>query len=100
MLVVDASGYLGSALMGYTIVTLSLDNGWSGAVIYGAIRDTVALSNMELGVKTLGSNPRKSQKHGAGSVDVIVSFGRATFVPGHWLYSDDDGILVPREALT
>ena len=99
VLVVDASGYMGSALIGDTIAKLGLDNGWSGAVIFGAIRDTGVLSTLEFGVKALGSNPRKSKKHGAGSVDVAVSFGGATFVPGHWLCSDDGGILVSREAL-
>ena len=99
VLVVDASGFLGSALMGDRIAKLGLDNGWSGAVIFGAIRDTGVLSTLEFGVKALRSNPRKCKKHGAGSVDNVVSFGGATFVPGHWLYSDDDGILVSREAL-
>lgn len=61
--------------MGDTIARLGLDNGWSGVVIYGAIRDTGGLSVMEFGVKALGSNPKKSKKHGAGSVDVVVSFG-------------------------
>jgi regulator of ribonuclease activity A len=99
VVVVYASGYLGSALMGDTIAKLGFGNGWSRVVIYGAIRDTAVLSTMDYGVKALGSNSKKSQKNGAGSVDVVVSFGGATFVPGHWLYSDDDGILVSREAL-
>jgi regulator of ribonuclease activity A len=99
VLVVDASGYLGSALMGDTIAKLGLDNGWSGAVIFGAIRDTGALSAMDFGVKALGSNPKKSKKHGAGSVDVVVSFGNVTFVPGHWLYSDEDGIIIATREL-
>ena len=98
VLVVDASGYLGSALMGDTVAKLGLDHGWSGVVIYGAIRDTGVLSTMDFGVKALGSNPKKSQKNGAGSVDV-VSFGGATFVPGHWLYSDDDGIIITTREL-
>jgi regulator of ribonuclease activity A len=62
VLVVDASGYLGSALVGDTIAKLGLDNGWSGAVIFGAIRDTGVLSTLESGVKALGSNPRKKQE--------------------------------------
>jgi regulator of ribonuclease activity A len=99
VLVVDASGYLGSALMGDTVAKLGLDNGWSGAVINGAVRDADRLSAMAFGVKALGSNPRKSKKHGAGSVDVVVSFGGAALVPGHWLYSDEDGIIVSARKL-
>lgn len=99
VLVVDASAYLGSALMGDTIAKLGLDNGWSGAVIYGAIRDTGVLSSIEFGVKAMGSNPKKCKKHGAGNVDVVVSLGGTTFVPSYWLYSDEDGILVSAREL-
>ena len=59
VLVVDGSGYLGSALMGSTLAELGLKNGWAGAVIFGAIRDVNALST--LGFR--GQSPRlKSQK--------------------------------------
>ena len=41
-------------------------NGWEGVIINGAIRDAAALADIDLGVKALGTNPRKSHKHGAG----------------------------------
>jgi regulator of ribonuclease activity A len=69
-------------------------NGWSGLVIWGAVRDTVALAGLDVGIKALGSNPWKSSKNGTGQVDVPVSFGGVEFRPGSWLYSDEDGILV------
>lgn len=47
-----------------------------------------------IGLKALGSNPRKSRKTGSGEVDVSVTFGSVTFTPGHWLYSDEDGVVV------
>jgi regulator of ribonuclease activity A len=99
VLVVDGSGYLGSALMGDILAELGTKNGWSGVVIFGAIRDVRAMAGIDLGVKALGSNPKKSAKHGAGHVDIVVSFGGVAFTPGHWLYSDDDGILVSGEQL-
>ncbi len=94
VLVVDGGGSLGSALVGDVIAGLAQTNGWSGLVIHGAVRDSVALATLKLGVKALGTNPRKSSKLGAGEVDVPVSFGGVTFTPGHWLCSDADGILV------
>ena len=60
----------------------------------GAVRDTAALAGMPLGVKALGSNPRKSAKTGAGDRDVPVTFGGTTFRPGDQLWSDDDGVVV------
>lgn len=94
VLVVDGGGSLRSALMGDMIAAAAVDNGWSGVVILGAVRDTRALRGLDLGVKALGSNPRKSAKDGAGRLDVPVVFGDVAFVPGEWLYSDEDGIVV------
>ena len=71
-------------------------NGWAGVIVYGAIRDRHEIAATPLGVKALGSNPRKSAKRGAGERDVTVSIGGVDFVPGAMLYADDDGILVER----
>lgn len=94
VLVVDGGGSLRSALMGDMIAEAAVGNGWAGAVIFGAVRDVRALGGLQLGVKALGSNPRKSLKDGAGLLDVPVTFGDVTFVPGEWLYSDEDGVVV------
>jgi regulator of ribonuclease activity A len=100
VLVVDGGGSLQSALVGDMLGGLAMKNGWAGAVIFGAIRDTKALATLDFGLKALGSNPRKGTKTGTGETDVAVAFGGVDFVPGHWLYSDDDGILVSAEALS
>jgi regulator of ribonuclease activity A len=99
VLVVDGGGSLASALMGDIIADLGAKNGWSGVIIFGAVRDSVALGKIDLGIKALGTNPRKSAKTGAGATGGEVSFGGVAFVPGHWVYSDDDGILVSRDRL-
>jgi regulator of ribonuclease activity A len=100
VLIVDGSGFLGSALMGDMIAGLGAKNGWSGVVMLAAIRDARALADIDFGVKALGTNPKKSSKNGTGAVDIPVSFGGVTFTPGHWIYSDDDGILVSAKNLT
>lgn len=96
VLVVDGAGSLESALMGDMIADAAVTNGWAGVVINGAVRDRVAISGLALGVKALGSNPRKSAKAGGGEVDAPVEFGGVTFTPGRTLWSDEDGILVER----
>jgi regulator of ribonuclease activity A len=75
MLVVDGSGYLGSALIGDRIAGLGVKNSWSGVVILGAVRDIAALAQMDFGIKALGSNPNRSAKSGAGQSDAPLSFG-------------------------
>jgi regulator of ribonuclease activity A len=100
VLVVDGGGSLQSALVGDMLAGLAMQNAWAGVVIFGAIRDTQALAGLEFGLKALGANPQKGTKTGAGETDVPVAFGGVDFIPGHWLYSDDDGILVSAEPLT
>ena len=96
VLVVDGGGSLQRALMGDMIAELAVQHGWAGVVINGVIRDSVAIDGLDLGVKALGTNPRKSTKLGAGEVDVPLDFGGVVFRVGAHLYSDEDGILVER----
>jgi regulator of ribonuclease activity A len=94
VLVIDGDGSLHAALVGDLIVGLALDNGWAGLIINGAVRDAATLRTLDIGIKALGTNPRKSTKTGEGVRDVAVEFGGVVFVPGHIAYADDDGIVV------
>lgn len=96
VLVVDGAGSLETALMGDMIAQSAVDAGWAGVIIHGCVRDSVALGRMPLGVKALGTNPRKSAKEGNGEIDVPVRFGGVVFRPGARAYADEDGILVER----
>ena len=94
VLVVDGGGSLHTALVGDVIAELARSNGWAGLVINGAVRDAAALRGIDIGIKALGTNPRKSTKTGVGECGVEVSLGGVTFAPGDVAYSDDDGIVV------
>lgn len=96
VLVVDGGGSLESALVGDLIAGSAVSNGWAGVVVHGAVRDSVAIGGLPLGVLALGTNPRKSAKDGVGEVDVPVAFGGVEFFPGATLWADEDGILVTR----
>jgi regulator of ribonuclease activity A len=98
VLVVDGGGSYRTALMGDVVARSAVEHGWAGVVIYGCVRDTAELGRLPIGIKALGSNPRRSAKLGAGEVDVPVTFGGATFTPGADLHSDEDGIVVTRPA--
>jgi len=99
VLVIDGGASLRCALIGDVIAGLADRNGWAGLVVYGAVRDTAALGKLGLGIKALGSNPRKSGKSGAGELDGAINFGGVDFRAGDWLYSDEDGIVVSENAL-
>lgn len=94
VLVVDGGGSLEVALLGDMLADLGRKNGWSGVIINGAVRDTVALGSLDFGVKALGSNPKRSRKEGGGETDIPVEFGTVTFRPGQWVYCDEDGVVV------
>lgn len=96
VLVVDGGGSLETALMGDMIAASAVEHGWVGVVIHGAIRDRDAIAALDLGVKALGTNPRKSAKAGTGETDVDLEFGGVRFRPGARLFSDADGVLVER----
>jgi regulator of ribonuclease activity A len=94
VLVVDGGASLRSALVGDVIAGIAVERGWAGLVVAGAVRDSVALDLLDLGVKALGTNPRKSSKTGAGVVDVPVEIGGVWITPGQTVHSDEDGIVV------
>ena len=94
VIVVDGGGSLRRALLGDMLAEQAAANGWAGLVINGAVRDASTLRTLDIGIKALGTNPRKSTKTGAGDRDVVLHIGGVDFIPGEIAYSDDDGIVV------
>ena len=94
MLVVDGGGSLRTALVGDLIAAIAVEHGWAGIVVHGCIRDSVAIDGLEIGIKALGTNPRKSSKTGAGVVDGPVEIGGVIITPGQVVHSDEDGVVV------
>lgn len=94
VLVIDGGGSKRCALVGDQLAHLAVKNGWAGIVVYGCIRDSAAMAEMDLGLVALDTHPLKSIKKGVGETDIAVSFGGVTFAPGEALYADEDGIVV------
>ena len=94
VLVIDGGGSLHTALVGDVIAELGRTNGWAGIIVNGAVRDAATLRTLDIGIKALGTNPRKSTKTGAGERGIAVSLGGVDFIPGDLAYSDEDGIVV------
>ena len=99
VLVVDGGGSLRCALVGDVLAQMGADNDWAGIVVYGCIRDSGVIAEIELGVKAIDTLPLKSVKKNIGEVDVAVHFADADFIPGHYLYADEDGIILAAEKL-
>jgi len=100
VLVVDGGGSLRCALLGDMMGELAVKNNWSGIIVYGCVRDSVAVSQLVLGVKALNVNPLKSGKRNEGQENVSVHFAGVDFIPDEFVYCDEDGILVSKEDIT
>lgn len=99
VLVVDAGGSLRRAVVGDNLATRAAENGWSGILVYGAVRDAEVLGTIDLAVHALGTVPRRTEKKGVGDRDVIVRFAGAEIHPGNWVAADLDGVLVAAHEL-
>ena len=99
VLVIDGGGSLRRALVGDQLAALGVKNGWAGVVVYGCIRDSRAIGEMDIGVFAIDTHPMKTLKKNVGDADIPVTFGGVTFNPGEWLYADDDGVIVSESAL-
>lgn len=94
VLVIDGGGSFRCALVGDQLAELAVENHWRGLIVYGCVRDTRQMMDMELGVKALAASPVKSIKRNEGQVNIPVRFGGVDFIPGNYLYADEDGVVV------
>ncbi|MEE4661711.1 MAG: ribonuclease E activity regulator RraA [Halieaceae bacterium] len=99
VIVVDGGGSRRRALLGDMLAEQAAANGWSGLVINGVIRDVDEIGQTALGVMALGTVPFKTDKLGQGQQDIPLHFGGVHIAPGHWIYADNNGVLVADAAL-
>lgn len=99
VLIVDGGGSLRCALVGDILAQLGIKHAWAGIIVYGCIRDSAVIDQLDIGIKALATNPTKSLKRGEGQSNVPVRFAEISFTPGHYVYADLDGIVVSETAL-
>lgn len=100
VLVVDGGASLRCGLLGDNLAMKAVNNGWQGIIVYGCIRDVDIIGELNLGVQALATHPMKSVKRGIGLLGETLSFGGVEFIPGEYLYADNNGVLVSSKALT
>ena len=94
VLVVDAGESLRCAMLGDKRASDAIKNEWEGIVVNGSIRDSVMINSMTIGIRALGVCPRKSIKKGNGKRNLTIDFSNVKFIPNHYLYADEDGVIV------
>ncbi|WP_051224048.1 ribonuclease E activity regulator RraA [Pseudoclavibacter soli] len=93
VLVIDAGASLRRAVVGGNLGELAAANGWAGILVAGAVRDSVELSQAQVHIKALGTQPVPTVKRGFGTVGEPIRFLEVEVAAGDWVVSDEDGVL-------
>ena len=99
VLVVDGGGSLRCGLLGDNLALEASKNSWAGIIVYGCVRDVDVLATIDLGIQAINANPLKSIKRGVGIRDEIVLIGGVNFVPGEFVYADNNGVIASVRSL-
>lgn len=92
VLVIDGGGSRRCALVGDNLAQLAVDNGWTGLIVNGCVRDVEALAKLPIGILALAAHPLRSVKRGVGRRDEALLFAGITWQPDAYLYADPNGV--------
>jgi regulator of ribonuclease activity A len=99
VLLIDAGGATHRAVLGGQLALQAANNGWAGVLVNGAVRDAAELRQAKIPVRALALCPLRTEKQGLGQRGAAVHVADVRVEEGHWLYADEDGILVSPQAL-
>ena len=100
VMVIDGGGDTEQAILGGIMSLHAAQMGLAGLVVDGAVRDVAEIREREFPLFARGHTHRGPYKDGPGEINVPVSIGGMTVMPGDIIIGDDDGLLVfpPEEA--
>lgn len=99
VLVVDGRNSDRCALLGDNLAMIAQNRGIVGIIVNGRVRDSRDLQSISVGVFALGTHPKKSVKQGKGQKNITLQFGNVDWIPGDYVYADEDGIVVAKKPL-
>tara|TARA_B100001769_G_C22061017_1_gene570651 strand:- start:654 stop:1208 length:555 start_codon:yes stop_codon:yes gene_type:complete len=94
VMVIDGKGSAKCALLGDNLARIACDNGWSGFIINGSIRDSDIINKISIGIKAINTMPNKSEKKDIGEYGKELNFSDVVFKEGSYVFSDADGIII------
>jgi regulator of RNase E activity RraA len=95
VLVIDARGDLGAAVMGDVLASRLVANGAAGVVTDGCVRDLPGLEQLDLPVFAAGLNALLfSTRHVGIAVDEPIACGGVLVKPGDLIVGDREGVAV------
>ncbi|MDM5155500.1 ribonuclease E activity regulator RraA [Bacillus sp. DX1.1] len=99
VLVVDGEGSTNCALLGDNLANIAKERNLAGIIVYGCVRDSAELRNIDIGILAIGTMPKRSVKEGRGERKIPLFFGEISWVSDHYVYADEDGVIVCDEPI-
>ncbi len=94
VLVIDGKADQTAALMGTIMMTACKQLGIAGAVIDGAVRDSLEIDEMDFPVWSFGTNPNGPTKNVPGRIGHPICIGGVTVRSGDLVLADADGVFI------
>jgi len=94
VIVCDAGGDLGTAILGDIMATQAAKLGIAAIIIDGAIRDVAGLAKLDIGIWARGATPAGPYKDGPGEIGYPLACGGLAVMPGDLIAADEDGVVV------
>lgn len=98
VIVIEARGERGTGTVGDVLALRAQQRGAAGVVTDGGIRDLEQVASFELPTFSQGGHPSVlGRRHVPWEIDVAITCGGATVLPGDVLVGDGDGVIaIPR----
>ncbi|MBC3193414.1 RraA family protein [Pseudonocardia sp. C8] len=94
LVVINALGYDGRAIIGDNLAQRFAAFGATGAVVDGYVRDRAIIERLGVPVFARGLTPAGPFKNGPGTIGEPVAIGGVVVHPGDVVVADDDGVIV------
>jgi regulator of RNase E activity RraA len=101
IVVINAFGHSGRAIMGDNLAQRFEFHGATGAIVDGYVRDRSIIEDLRFPVFARGLTPAGPFKHGPGTIGKAVAIGGVVINPGDIVAADDDGVIaIPLDRAT
>ncbi len=95
ILLIDGRAAMDQACLGEIMAKRARDGGWSGVIVLGAIRDSLPIAALDLGVMALRTTAKRPFGCGpTGGRNIPIAIGNCVVEAGAALYVDDDAVLL------
>ncbi|MEK9723152.1 MAG: RraA family protein [Rhodospirillaceae bacterium] len=94
ILVIDAGGFLGTAVWGGIMTRAAMQRQVGGVIVDGAVRDVAEIRELGFPTFSAGAVPSGPHKGHGGVIDGFISCGNCPVKSGDIVLGDDDGVAV------